>query len=325
MNKPALSLLDCIANQRKSYQSRRTSLIDSCLLGLLDKDLVTISPRFMFENSESTAGYARQVYRDGERVDSEILKRSCGKTLKLENSVEVVDLGSGDGLRSKPLLQYWKNVRGIQIHYKAVDTSRLLLSENEINLTSIVNTWESFESDIEQDSLPNSQNQRIFLLLGSTYAMWSPLEAQSVISNLSLQQNDILIVGCDLFTDVNGPTLLSRDFSKYYDPGMRLGIFKSLVKNKEDIRHFVMWNNEYNRFEMYCSLLKNPPELTNLGCSDKTMFLVSIARRPFPSDLVSEMENCEILGNVYSYADIHFSYSWFVGQKTLKRGNDEKS
>ena len=117
---------------------------------------------------------------------------------------ELVELGSGDGLKTKILLNHFVEHQ-VNFKYVAVDISRQ--ANEDLNrklqaelpeLKTELKTGDYFKMMNELNN--DSDNNKIFLFLGSNIGNFRENERHSFLSQLSavIQQNDKLLIGFDL-------------------------------------------------------------------------------------------------------------------------------
>lgn len=142
------------------------------------------------------------------RSELEIFHEQSGKIIKGLNLnrnqyFELIELGAGDGTKTKELLEVL-HTEGYKFEYIPIDISQNALDQLERKLTKelphvMVNTKQG-DYFTMLASLHNTKHQKIVFFLGSNLGNMTDKEASSFISKLSLnlRNNDKLLIGLDL-------------------------------------------------------------------------------------------------------------------------------
>ena len=118
----------------------------------------------------------------------------------------IIELGAGDGLKTKVLLKYFLS-QGVDFTYTPVDISGNVLEILEENLRSEMPgiRIESFEGDYFNAlaEISKSPEKDIVFFLGSTIGNFSQSEAEGFLTKLQefLKPKDLLFMGVDLKKD----------------------------------------------------------------------------------------------------------------------------
>jgi L-histidine Nalpha-methyltransferase len=175
---------------------------------------------------------------------------------------ELVELGSGDGLKTKILLNHFVEHQ-VNFKYVAVDISRqaneVLNKRLQAELPELKTEFKTGDYFKMMNELNNdSDNNKIFLFLGSNIGNFRDNERHQFLSQLSavIQQNDKLLIGFDLkkpkdiilkaYDDPHGHT---RDFNLNH----LVRINKELEADFdiESFRHVAKYNNQTGETKSY--------------------------------------------------------------------------
>lgn len=167
---------------------------------------------------------------------------------------ELIELGAGDGYKTKVLLRYFLDQSAI-FTYRPIDISKTVLQQLQNECKSELPNLEvsPLEGDYFQviKELKHEKNRvrKVILFLGSNIGNYTPDEAHLFLSALAqnLNQGDILMIGIDLKKDpqiildaYNDPAGITERFNK----NLLLRINRELNANF-DPDQFVHWVN-YN-------------------------------------------------------------------------------
>lgn len=155
------------------------------------------------------------------RKEFEILEKQHASimagVLSKTKSFNLVELGAGDGLKTKILLRYLKRKSDVDFTYFPVDFSGSALEELQINLEhelpgiqvkGIQNTYRgSLKIKPWENGLPN-----LILFLGSNIGNFTLAEAKDVLTHLSesCKSGDWVLLGIDLKKD---PAIILRAYN----------------------------------------------------------------------------------------------------------------
>ncbi|APY12324.1 L-histidine N(alpha)-methyltransferase [Seonamhaeicola sp. S2-3] len=123
--------------------------------------------------------------------------------LKTNTHFELIELGAGDGLKTKHLLKALKNQQ-FNFEYIPIDisTNALQLLQQDLNKTlpDVAVTPKQGDYFEVLASLKHNNKPKVILFLGSNIGNMEDVVAQQFIYNLgaNLQKNDMLLLGVDL-------------------------------------------------------------------------------------------------------------------------------
>lgn len=125
--------------------------------------------------------------------------------LRAEKSIQLVEFGAGDGLKTKVLLSYLLEEK-IDFEYNPIDISGSVLRELK---TSLAKKWPSLIcnpiEDTYFDALEklSSEKQKMVMFLGSNIGNFNLQEAQDFLTQVNdkLNKNDYFLLGVDLKKD----------------------------------------------------------------------------------------------------------------------------
>jgi len=177
-------------------------------------------------------------------------------------SFNLIELGAGDGKKTKVLLEYFLD-SGVDFTYYPVDISPYILAELDLDLKTSLPEVEVdplnldyFEALITLRKMNDRRN--IILLLGSNIGNFNKADATHFLSQLSAvcQTGDMLLIGVDLKKD---PRIIQR---AYDDPGKITASFNlnlltrinremSADFNTEKFEHYAFYNPENGEVRSY--------------------------------------------------------------------------
>src|SRR6056297_1486949 len=191
---------------------------------------------------------------------------------------ELVELGSGDGLKTKILLNHFVEHQ-IDFKYVAVDISRQA-NENlykklkaelpELNTEFKTGDYFQMMNELNQDS----DNNKVFLFLGSNIGNFMEDERHRFLSQLSdfIQQNDKLLIGFDLKKSRN-IIIKAYDDSHGYTRAFNLNHLLRINKeldanfNIESFRHFAHYNEDSGETKSF--LISTKEQSVYIGALEK--------------------------------------------------------
>lgn len=133
-------------------------------------------------------------------------KQAILEAIHNEEPFRIIELGAGDGLKTKVLLKYFIE-QGVDFTYTPVDISGNVLEILERNLKSEIPglNIESYEGDYFDAlaEISESPEKDIVFFLGSTIGNFSQAEAEDFLTDLQnfLKEGDLLFLGVDLKKD----------------------------------------------------------------------------------------------------------------------------
>ena len=191
---------------------------------------------------------------------------------------ELVELGSGDGLKTRILLNHFIEHQ-VDFKYVAVDISRQA-NENlnkklkaelpELNTEFKTGDYFQMMNELNQDS----DNNKVFLFLGSNIGNFMEDERHRFLSQLSdfIQQNDKLLIGFDLKKSRN-IIIKAYDDSHGYTRAFNLNHLLRINKeldanfNIESFRHFAHYNEDSGETKSF--LISTKEQSVYIGALEK--------------------------------------------------------
>lgn len=212
-------------------------------------------------------------------IEASLLKkrlRDFIATLKVDNGVNIVDIGCGNGVPILPVLSRLKEI-GVSYTYAPMDISNEMLDlavktiKKNLPDTKCIPTQIDFElgqfSDAMYD-LKKNDSVNLMFFLGSTLGNHSDLNR--VLTNFrdSMTSKDYLIIGVELtnLAKVNKiihhyETPATGDFITY--------VLDYLKVPKKYYTYGAFWNDKYSQIEMRATLTKN----VNVNISNESFVL----------------------------------------------------
>ncbi len=202
-----------------------------------------------------------------------------GKILRYSQDFNLVELGAGDGMKTKILLRYLRSKPEINFTYFPVDISGSVLQELKDNLES-----ELPEIDVHpiQNTYRNAMKERVWengkpsliLFLGSNIGNFSLNESKDVLLHVAqgTQTHDWLLLGVDLKKDpsiilqaYNDKQGVTRDFN--------LNLLKRINRELDanfDLEQFTHWPM-YDPLTGECRsyLISQKEQLVTIGAANK--------------------------------------------------------
>jgi len=191
---------------------------------------------------------------------------------------ELVELGSGDGLKTRILLNHFIEHQ-VDFKYVAVDISRQA-NENlnkklkaelpELNTEFKTGDYFQMMNELNQDS----DNNKVFLFLGSNIGNFMEDERHRFLSQLSdfIQQNDKLLIGFDLKKSRN-IIIKAYDDSHGYTRAFNLNHLLRINKeldanfNIESFRHVAHYNEDSGETKSF--LISTKEQSVYIGALEK--------------------------------------------------------
>jgi L-histidine N-alpha-methyltransferase len=214
------------------------------------------------------------------RADERLLQRHADSiALRMTPGVAVVELGSGNGRKTRPILEAISQYQRHTTYY-AIDGSAAALQRCRDELSSIegarLQTLHCFyEEGLRRIVATRPPGQRLLVLfLGSNIGNFAPDEAAAFVLHVrqQLRTGDVLLLGADLEKPL--PQLLKA----YDDPAGVTAAFNLNVLgriNREldadfdlhGFRHEVRWSTRHRRIEMHLrSLVRQVVEIRQADC-----------------------------------------------------------
>ncbi len=173
----------------------------------------------------------------------------------------IIELGAGDGLKTKILLKYFMD-QGAKFTYRPVDISRNVLEILEENLLEEIPELniQSFEGDYFEalEEISESPERDIVFFLGSNIGNFSKEEAVGFLSSLQeyLKPGDLLFMGVDMKKD---PAAIlsayndSRGITKEFNLNLldRINAELSADFKRENFMHYPYYNPQTGECRSY--------------------------------------------------------------------------
>jgi L-histidine N-alpha-methyltransferase len=201
------------------------------------------------------------------RTEKSILS-GIGNKLELDfESLNIVELGSGDPSKIRLLLHQIPSKNLTSLHYYPVDISPSALESSmdqlakeypEITITGIVADFMK-----QFDKLPKIKN-RLFCFLGSTIGNFTPDERLSFMQGLGneMESGDHLLLGLDMVKDTqvlhsayNDSQELTAAFNKNI-----LNVVNGIIDtsfDSTDFEHLAFYNEKEQRIEMHLKAVRD--------------------------------------------------------------------
>jgi L-histidine Nalpha-methyltransferase len=197
------------------------------------------------------------------RADARILSTHANEIARLaERPTRVVELGSGSGEKSRPILMALARER--PVNYTPVDISRAALARCETEMTRVPRlTVSSFEGEylegLSDAAAARGAGERLLVLfLGSTIGNFDRLEAEEFLLGIRriLVPGDTLLLGTDLLKPVSD-LLAAYDDPSGVTAAFNLNLLARLNRELDanfDLTRFahqVRWDAGQRRIEMH--------------------------------------------------------------------------
>lgn len=188
-------------------------------------------------------------------------------SLFLDNSFRLVELGSGSSVKTRIILDVFDKIQD-DFEYFPVDISEILTESSELllkayenlSITGIIDTYEGGLEFIE--NFDNKKN--LILFLGSSYGNFSPKNGKIFLKKINsiMKNEDLFLLGLDL---VKNKSILEKayDDSQGITAKFNLNVLSRINDeldadfNLSNFKHYVNYNEEEQRIEMYLKSLVN--------------------------------------------------------------------
>ena len=204
-----------------------------------------------------------------------------------------VDVGAGDGGRGRAITDAAKE-RGFSVRYTCYDGSSLMIGRNESTFSDCHVRWSAvkgrFEDFRNASILLKEDEINILLFLGNNYGNYDPEDIAEMLLHKQMRPRDLLLIGTDIPNDDHDGMFVLREFLKYSNDRMRMGVFRQLGLDREALRDFVQYNPDRHQVEVYCVVAQVPVHLSpTLDVRIGDVFLANVARRPTAAMLSAEL------------------------------------
>jgi len=224
---------------------------------------------------------------------------------------ELVELGSGDGLKTRILLNHFIEHQ-VDFKYVAVDISRQA-NENlnkklkaelpELNTEFKTGDYFQMMNELNQDS----DNNKVFLFLGSNIGNFMEDERHRFLSQLSdfIQQNDKLLIGFDLKKSRN-IIIKAYDDSHGYTRAFNLNHLLRINKeldanfNIESFRHFAHYNEDSGETKSF--LISTKEQSVYIGALEKKIHFLKDESIYMELSQKFDLEGIHHLARSYGFA-----------------------
>ncbi len=201
------------------------------------------------------------------KVEGNLLNNKVGDFLnsfkKLEK-LNIIDIGSGNGLPVMPLLKPLKE-RGVQFRYVPIDISKEMLDLVETNIKEAFPDIEikPVQLDFERGNfaektyeLRKDGSQNLLLFLGSTLGNQS--DRSRVLTNFrdSMTSDDFLIIGVELVNLYKIEKILKQYYGEQNE-NFVFTVAEYLGIKKDDGEFEVRFNNQSHQVEVYFRFAKD--------------------------------------------------------------------
>jgi len=224
---------------------------------------------------------------------------------------ELVELGSGDGLKTRILLNHFIEHQ-VDFKYVAVDISRQA-NENlykklkaelpELNTEFKTGDYFQMMNELNQDS----DNNKVFLFLGSNIGNFMEDERHRFLSQLSdfIQQNDKLLIGFDLKKSRN-IIIKAYDDSHGYTRAFNLNHLLRINKeldanfNIESFRHVAHYNEDSGETKSF--LISTKEQSVYIGALEKKIHFLKDESIYMELSQKFDLEGIHHLARSYGFA-----------------------
>lgn len=262
-----------------------------------EKILSLVDPKLRYLSNPQAVEWikiceSKNVHASNDEVS--ILYKLVPSVLKRAESVDIIDLGCGDGNKAAQLIKLLLKKKLFTINkYIAVDINPLLL---EVAVKRVTRTNPSFPEEkcrkarITFEKLRkknfNSSNNRIFLFLGNTF---NNFEVESIMKTMErfTSQGDILALGvkCRKNNSKGEFARMIKQYQSYGDDftftmGRELGIPSDFMTRE------VIYNQELNRIEVWIKLKTE----THIFSKNIRRLHVLNSYKPQISELISKLQ-----------------------------------
>lgn len=202
------------------------------------------------------------------RTEIQILQKIRTNLQKyLDSSFRLVELGSGSSVKTRLILDVFRNFQG-RIDYFPIDISEILTESSEIlqkdykklHITGIVDTYEGGLEFVE--NYDNKKNLIVFL--GSSFGNFTPKEGKIFLKKINsvMKKSDLFLIGLDLVK--NKKTLeQAYDDSQGVTAKFNLNVLSRINDELDadfdltNFKHVAKYNEKDQRVEMYLKSLVN--------------------------------------------------------------------
>ena len=231
----------------------------------------------------------------------EILSEQSGKILeqlKFEGKFNIVEFGSGDGVKTKQLLKTFLDKKA-DFTYVPIDISEeaiLILEENiraslpEIKMNSKVGDYFDILKDISKEETPN-----LFLFLGGNIGNYKKEDASDLLGKFAsgMKKGDKLLMGIDL---QKSPRTIQK---AYDDPhGITKAFNMNLLKR---INRELEADIDLDQFDFYCHY--NPEN------GEVNSYLYSLAQQSFHSKVLDKSFDFQKGETIWTELSKKYSFS----------------
>jgi len=210
-----------IINLYKNNDNFENKIKDEILIGLKSK-AKNVSSKFFYDEKGSKIFDTITNHQDYYLTNKEIeilgiLKNELPKLLN-ENIIDVIELGPGDGSKSKILIDGFLE-NNYKVNYYPIDISIQALSDirKNLNINSNLKITGIHAEFIEGlNYLKNkSKNKKLILFLGSNIGNFNKSKSKSFIKEIkiNLNKSDSILIGFDLKKDIKVLTRAYNDSS----------------------------------------------------------------------------------------------------------------
>jgi len=236
----------------------------------LNQDLKYIDPKFFYDKkgSELFEKICNLPEYYPTRTEISILRKLKSELPKfLNGSFRLVELGSGSSVKTRLILDILNQNQG-KIEYFPIDISEILTESSvllqrdytNLNITGIIDTYEGGLEFLK--SYDDKRNLIIFL--GSSFGNFSADEGKAFLNriNHTMKEDDLFLIGLDL---VKNKVILENAYndSQGITAKFNLNVLSRINDeldadfNLNNFAHYAIYNEKYQRIEMYLKSLLN--------------------------------------------------------------------
>lgn len=257
------AVLKTKARVRAAVEPRLSHFAADVAVGLLQPGQKKIPPRYFYDALGSSLFEAITCLPEYglTRADMGLLKRYAGHIARATEAASVVELGSGNGAKARPILQALARQRARLVYYP-VDVSDSALAACRSLLASTADVRPVCSDWIEGLRLVNERRRAgeplLVLFLGSSIGNLERREISAFLRDLRLllHSGDTVLLGADLVKDVE-TMLLAYDDPVGVTAAFNLNLLARINRELSadfDLRSFAheaRWNEADRRIEMH--------------------------------------------------------------------------
>jgi len=259
------------------------------------------------------------------RTEKKILDKYSSEILNIANIKEFFELGSGSSKKTKVLILAALKKLG-RLKYISFDISNKALN---MSFSELKNISDDLDIDLIQGDFFNdlhninkSNNNRMYLFLGSTIGNFNNNLAVKFLSNISkvMKNNDRLLIGIDMIKDREVIKLAYNDkegITEKFNKNILNVINKkyNLNFNKDNFVHDAIFNEDQHQIEMYLKSKTNQlillPNNEQIYLNEGDKILTEISRK-FSDSTIKDLFEKSYLKIVETFSDEDNYFSMYL-------------